>query len=247
MVHIVVSALGTLYLIPNVLGETCVEDVLPHRVFQITASLRHFLVEDAKSARRLIKQLAPNTDLRSLWMEELSEHTPSSSLPGLLQPLRDGHDVGIISEAGYPCIADPGEEIVAEAHKLGAKVTSLSGPSSILMALAASGLSGEDFHFVGYLPVESGPRKERLLSLEAETGRTGGSVIFMETPYRSDSLLKDVLETCANKTLLTVANDLTTTRESVRTMLIEQWRKNVPTLGKTPTIFLLAHPLSKKR
>lgn len=234
-----VNGLGKLYLIPNVLGETSAEDVLPAKVFRIASELRHFLVEDAKSARKLLKELVPNVDLRSLWMEEVNEHTSKSAIPPLLQPLREGMDMGVISEAGFPCIADPGEEIVREAHRIGSKVIPLSGPSSILLALAASGLPGEDFRFAGYLPVESMLRREKILALEAESKKANSTIIFMETPYRSDAMLKDVLGTCSTETLLSLSSDLTTERELIVTKSIGNWRKNVPMIGKTPTIFIL--------
>jgi len=230
---------GTLYLIPNLLGETSIDASLPRQVTQITARLTHFLVEDEKSARRLIKQLNPSTDLRSLSMERLNEHTKREALETLIAPLSRGHDIGIISEAGCPAIADPGSDVVRLAHSRGARVVPLVGPCSMILALMASGMNGQRWRFVGYLPVEGLERKSEIEDLDRIANNTCETQIAMETPYRNQKLLNDLLSWCRPQTQLCVAQGLTTEDEWITTASIAEWRATAHELRKVPTLFLI--------
>jgi 16S rRNA (cytidine1402-2'-O)-methyltransferase len=229
-----------LYLIPGWLSEDAPLDaVLPDAVLARIRSLRHFVVEDAKSARRFLAACGHPGPMRDLAMAELNEHTPPARVPDLLEPLRAGCDLGLVTEAGMPAVADPGALLVAAAHHGGIAVVPLSGPSSILLALAASGLDGQRFRFVGYLPAESAARRAALAGLERQSARDRETQIFIETPYRNDAMLADILDTCRPATRLCVAADLTGPTEAVRTARVEAWRANHAPIGKRPAIFLL--------
>ena len=230
---------GSLYLIPSLLGEAAVDASLPAIVAQTVSRLTHFLVEDEKSARHFIKTLLPDCNLRALSLERLSEHTAGSELPRLLEPLMAGHDVGIISEAGCPAIADPGSDVVRRAHELGARVIPLVGPCSMILALMASGLSGQRWRFVGYLPVADEERRAELRALEAEALGSGETQIVMETPYRNQRLWQEILAACRPETMLCIASNLSTPEELIRTRTVAEWRKVVPNLPKVPALFLL--------
>lgn len=230
---------GSLYLIPSLLGEAAVDTSLPALVVQTVSRLKHFLVEDEKSARHFIKKLLPDCNLRELSLERLSEHTAASELPRLLEPLVAGHDVGIISEAGCPAIADPGSDVVRSAHELGARVIPLVGPCSMILALMASGLSGQRWRFVGYLPVADEERRAELRALEDEALRSGETQIVMETPYRNQRLLQEILAACRPETMLCIASNLTAPEELIQTLTVAEWRKIAPTLPKVPSLFLL--------
>ena len=233
------SSPGSLYLIPSLLGEAAVNTSLPALVVQTVARLKHFLVEDEKSARHFIKKLLPDCNLREFSLERLSEHTAASELPRLLEPLVDGHDVGIISEAGCPAIADPGSDVVRRAHELGARVIPLVGPCSMILALMASGLSGQRWRFVGYLPVADEERRAELRALEGEALRSGETQIVMETPYRNQRLLQEILAACRPETMLCIASNLTAPEELIQTRAVAEWRTSVPNLPKAPALFLL--------
>ncbi len=230
---------GSLYLIPSLLGEAAVDTSLPALVVQTVSRLKHFLVEDEKSARHFIKKLLPDCNLRELSLERLSEHTAASELPRLLEPLMAGHNVGIISEAGCPAIADPGSNVVRRAHELGARVIPLVGPCSMILALMASGLSGQRWRFVGYLPVADEERRAELRALEDEALRSGETQIVMETPYRNQRLLQEILAACRPETMLCIASNLTAPEELIQTLTVAEWRKIAPTLPKVPSLFLL--------
>lgn len=230
---------GSLYLIPSLLGEAAVDTSLPALVVQTVSRLKHFLVEDEKSARHFIKKLLPDCNLRELSLERLSEHTAASELPRLLEPLVAGHDVGILSEAGCPAIADPGSDVVRRAHELGARVIPLVGPCSMILALMASGLSGQRWRFVGYLPVADEERRAELRALEGEALRSGETQIVMETPYRNQRLLQEILAACRPETMLCIASNLTAPEELIQTRAVAEWRTIVPNLPKAPALFLL--------
>ena len=230
---------GSLYLIPSLLGEAAVDASLPPLISQVVSRLSHFLVEDEKSARHFIKKLLPDCNLRELSLERLSEHTASSELPRLLEPLVAGKDLGIISEAGCPAIADPGSDAVRRAHELGARVIPLVGPCSMTLALMASGLSGQRWRFVGYLPVADEARRAELRALESETLRSGETQIVMETPYRNQRLFQEILASCRPETRLCIASNLTTSDEAIQTHALAEWRKIAPSLPKAPALFLL--------
>ena len=231
---------GRLYLIPVPLGQTPVADVLPQAVSDCAKRLTHFVAENAKSARAFLKSLPCETPLQQIEIVELSEHTPSSALPELLAPLRAGIDVGLISEAGCPAVADPGANLVALAHQEGIQVFPLVGPSSILLALMGSGLSGQNFAFHGYLPAKDEPRKQRLRELEKDSRLEKRTQIFIETPYRNRQMLETLINACAPDTKICVATDLTLASQCILTRTPGQWRRQpMPNIDRRPTVFLL--------
>jgi 16S rRNA (cytidine1402-2'-O)-methyltransferase len=224
---------GTLYAIPTPLGGAAA-DALPAPALATVRTLRHFVVENAKSARAFLKDVG--SDPKEMQIQELNDR---SDLEQLLKPLREGHSLGLLSEAGCPAIADPGARLVAAAHRSGIRVVPLVGPSSIVLALMASGLEGQRFAFCGYLPREAEERRKRIRELEARSRRERETQIFIETPYRNDALLGALLEACAPATALCVASDLTLASEEVQTRAVAEWRKRRPAIGKRPTVFLL--------
>ena len=224
-----------LYAIPTPLGGTP-EAALPASTLQRVRQLQDFVVEDAKSARAFLS--AAGCKVRELNLAELSEHTAAADVPRLLQPLREGRSLGLLSEAGCPAIADPGALLVDAAQTEGFRVVPLVGPSSIMLALMASGLEGQRFAFCGYLPRDAGERTKRIRELEARSRRERETQIFIETPYRNDALLAALVQACAPATRLCVAADLTLESESVKTRKIGEWRR-APAIGKRPAVFLL--------
>ena len=231
---------GRLYLLPAALSEdTPAEAVVPAAALERIRALRHFVVEDAKTARRWLSACGHPGPMRDLAMAELNEHTPSKDVPALLAPLHQGHDVGLLSEAGVPAVADPGASLVAAAHVAGLSIVPLVGPSSLLLALMASGLEGQRFRFVGYLPADSAARRAALQELERQSARHRETQLFIETPYRNDVLLADVVEACKPTTRLAVAADLTGPTEWIRSAAVGDWKKKPEKIGKRPAIFLL--------
>ena len=234
------TAAGVLYLVPAWLSEdTPPVDAVPAAVLARMRSLERFVVEDAKSARRYLAACAHPKPMRELVFAELNEHTPDGAIATLLEPLLSGVDVGLLSEAGVPAVADPGAKLVAAAHAKGVRVVPLVGPSSILLALMASGLEGQRFRFVGYLPADAGARKAAVVQLEQQSARHRETQVFIETPYRNDALLQDVLATCRDGTRLAVAADLTAPTEWIRSDVVSNWKRDIPKIGKRPAIFLL--------
>ena len=231
--------LGVLYLIPAPLGESDLEQTLPHGVVRTVHELQLFIVENAKTARRLLKWMRHPSPMQALHMITLNEHSAPSEVAAAVQPLLDGQDAGLMSEAGCPAVADPGANLVRAAHTAGIRVIPLVGPSSILLALMASGLDGQRFAFHGYLPAERTLRARRLVDLERDSRAKRETQIFIETPYRNEALLHTLLQTCNARTLLCVASDISTAGESIRTQTILRWRAALPTLEKRPAIFLL--------
>jgi 16S rRNA (cytidine1402-2'-O)-methyltransferase len=215
---------------------------ISEHVRTVVASLDRFVVEHPKTARRHLKQLGVTRPLQEIQLASLNEHTTPAEVSGLLQPLLEGEDIGLMSEAGCPAVADPGAELVRLAHQHGINVMPLAGPSSILLALMASGLNGQSFTFHGYLPVEKAERNKRLKELEAESLRFNRTQIFIETPYRNQRLLDDLLAVCKPNTLVTVAADLTLPSQSIHTRTVAEWKKQSPDLDKRPAIFLLLCP-----
>ncbi|HRD88614.1 MAG: SAM-dependent methyltransferase [Candidatus Accumulibacter sp.] len=231
---------GRLYLVPVPLGQTAPATVLPAAVLACARRLRHFVAENAKAARVFLKALPVDTPLQQVNIDELNQHTPPDALAQLLAPALAGNDLGLISEAGCPAIADPGADLVALAHAMGVEVVPLVGPSSILLALMASGLSGQSFAFHGYLPSEAGAREQRLRELEKESRQQRRTQIFIETPYRNRQLLASLLAVCAPATRVCIATELTTASELVCTRPIAAWRRQtLPDLNRRPTVFLL--------
>lgn len=231
---------GRLFLVPAWLSEDAPPaDALPAAALERVRALDCFVVEDAKSARRFLAACAHPKPLREIEMRELNEHTPRAEVAALLAPVLAGRDLGVLSEAGVPAVADPGATLVAEAHARGVTVVPLVGPSSILLALMASGLEGQRFRFAGYLPAQSGARRAALVDLEARSAHDKETQVFIETPYRNDAMLADILQACRPGTRLAVAAELTSPRESVRMDRIEGWRAKHEPIGKRPAIFLL--------
>ena len=231
---------GTLYLIPCTLGDIPAEQVLPQYAIEVARKLSHFVVEQPRSARHFLSALKPERSIQSLHFATLNEHTAANELPELLAPLLVGHDVGIISEAGCPGIADPGANLVNLAHRNGIRVVPLVGPSSILLALMASGLNGQCFAFHGYLPIADTERKKAIATLEAESAKRNQTQLFIETPYRNDRMFSALLAQCRPETLLCVATYITLPGEQIRTHSIAQWKSLPgPQLNKRPSLFLL--------
>lgn len=231
---------GTLYLIPVPLGDMPPQQVLPQPVIEQARQLTHFVVERAKSARAFLKAIAPLQPLQQLQLAELNEHTPQAALAVLLAPLLAGQDMGLLSEAGCPAIADPGAELVALAQDQGIRVVPLVGPSSILMALMASGLCGQRFAFHGYLTAKENERPQALRQLENESRQHRQTQIFIETPYRNRQMFDALLRYGQPRTRLTVATNISLPGESIRTCSIAAWKKAAPPdLERRPTVFLL--------
>lgn len=228
---------GTLYLIPVALGGEAVQSLLPPATLDAARALRTFIAENAKSARRFLKAVHHPGPLRDISIHLLNEHTHERDVASLLAPLIAGQDCGLMSEAGCPAVADPGAELVRHAHEAGIRVVPLAGPSSILLALMASGLNGQRFAFHGYLPVEKSERARRLKEIEARA--RGETQIFIETPYRNAAMLDSILEHCRGDTLLCIAADLTLPTEFVATRVISEWKKKPPVLDRRLAVFLL--------
>jgi 16S rRNA (cytidine1402-2'-O)-methyltransferase len=233
---------GTLYLIPTPLGDTPLDLVLPEETRRVAARLTHFVVEHAKTARAFLKQVGTGVPLQQLDLAELNEHTRDNVLEALLAPLLAGHDVGLLSEAGCPAVADPGANLVRLAHRRGIRVKPLVGPSSILLALMASGLVGQRFAFHGYLPAKPDERAKALKELEQRAARDDAAQAFIETPYRNAAMLAGILAACRDDTLVTVACDLTLASELVATRRVAEWRKALPDLDRRPAVFLIWRP-----
>ena len=229
---------GTLFLIPNTLGESALSDVLPSNVQHCAARLTHFVGENAKTTRTFLKLAGIQTPLQQVHIHELNINTPPTQLPQLLQPLLEGHDVGLVSEAGCPAVADPGSNLVRLAHQHNIPVKPLVGPSSLLLALMASGLNGQSFAFNGYLPVDQAPRAQRLRALEKHSRQQQQTQLFIETPYRNQALFDALAQTLAPTTWLCIASELTTTGEKITTSQVRDWRSRQTTLPRAPTVFL---------
>lgn len=231
---------GRLYLLPAGLSEdTPPASVVPAGVLERIRALETFVVEDAKTARRWLAACGHPRPMREIGMLELNEHTPAAAVPGLLAPLLAGRDVGLLSEAGVPAVADPGALLVAAAHAQGIAVVPLVGPSSLLLALMASGLEGQRFRFAGYLPADGAARRAALVELERQSARHCETQLFIETPYRNEAMLADILQACAGATRLAVAADLTGPTEWIRMDTVSGWKAKPAAVGKRPAIFLL--------
>ena len=234
------TAAGKLYLIPVSLGEAPLALTTPAEVGMRARSLDYFVVENAKTARADLKRFEHPRPLRDLDIRELPENPDPADLDGLLAPIRNGLDCGLMSEAGCPAVADPGALLVRRAHEAGIQVVPMVGPSSLLLSLMASGLNGQSFAFHGYLPIDEEARKRRLRELEAESARFSRTQLFIETPYRNDRMFEALKQACDPETRLCIARDLTTADEWIVTRRIADWKKApAPDLAKRPTVFLL--------
>ncbi|QDQ27877.1 SAM-dependent methyltransferase [Chitinimonas arctica] len=231
---------GTLYLVPAPLGDGPLEAILPADVRATANRIAHWVAENAKTARRFLKLYGPERMMADLSMHELNEHTRDAELAGLLAPLLAGHDVGVISEAGCPGVADPGAKLVRLAHSHGIRVVPLVGPSSILLALMAAGASGQRFRFHGYLPIEPGPRQDKLRELERDSAKLDEAQLFIETPYRNDAMVDAILQACRPTSQLTVARDLSCAEELIVSRSVARWKSEArPELKKRPAMFVL--------
>lgn len=231
--------MATIYLIPTSLGDTGFNRILPSYNTEIVTALRYFIVEDLRTARRFLKKSNPSIDIDALTFFILNQHTTPEELSGFLQPMFEGNDMGVLSEAGCPAIADPGADVVAMAQKNSFKVVPLVGPSSILLSLMASGFNGQSFAFVGYLPIQPGERSKALKKLESRAYAEDQSQIFIETPYRNMKMLEEILTSCQSNTRLCIAADITLETEFIKTKTIKEWKNQLPDLNKKPCIFII--------
>jgi len=233
-------ALGTLYMVPVTLGDDNLSYVIPADVMQLVQNLEYFVVENEKSARRFLGSVKTHKPVRELNFQLLNEHSFEKDLPALIAPLLAGHNVGMLSEAGCPGIADPGALLAALAHKKNIRVTPLVGPSSILLGLMASGFNGQQFTFLGYLPSDKAARVNKLKEIEKQSQCLNETQIFIETPYRNQHMLEDILASCAANTKLCIAKNVSLETEFVVSKTIAEWKKTeLPDLHKQPTVFLL--------
>lgn len=230
---------GLLYLVPATLGSPDTRLTIPSGMADLVRDIQVYIVENERSARRYLKLLDREIDIDRLTFFELNEHTPTEEVPSFLGPAEKGQDTAIISEAGMPGVADPGAAVVRMAHEKGISVIPLTGPSSVLLGLMASGFNGQQFTFHGYLPIQQSQRVRKIREMEKEMQRTGATQIFIEAPYRNDKLMADLLLHCHPATLLCVAADITMETEMIRSQPISRWKKNKPSLHKRPAIFLL--------
>lgn len=230
---------ASLFLIPVTIGDTDHSRVLPEYNREIILRIKHFIVENVRTARRFLKKAEPSLVIDNLTFYELNKHTSVEDVAGFLAPLAEGEHVGVISEAGCPAIADPGADIVAIAQRRGYPVVPLVGPSSILLSLMASGFNGQSFAFHGYLPIEASERMAAIKRLEGRIYSENQTQLFIETPYRGNKLVEDLIRTCRPSTKLCIASDITCDDEYIRTRPVKDWAGKVPDLSKKPTIFLI--------
>lgn len=229
---------GTLYLVPVTLGTEKYKHVLPADVISTIIGLRNFIVEDIRSARRFLRLIDKTFPIDDCEFYILNEHTNNSIIGSYLSMLDNGTDAGLMSEAGVPCVADPGSPLIRLAYEKSIKVVPLTGPSSIILALMASGLNGQNFSFKGYIPIKKEDRSRAIKNLEHEA-RNGSSQIIIEAPYRNQKLLEEILATCKPETYLCIAVDISMESEFIRTQNIRNWQKNIPEINKRPAIFII--------
>ena len=232
-------AKGTLYLVPTTLGGESINDIIPSEVIDAVIQLRTFIVEDLKSARRYLRKLDREFPIDDSTFYVLNKRTDPGEIFRFIRPALSGEDIGVLSEAGCPGVADPGAAVVAIAHQKGIRVAPFVGPSSILLALMGSGFSGQDFAFHGYLPKERKDRVRKLKDFEADTRRNGVTHLFMDTPFRNMHVLDDMLNELAEPTMICIASNLTLPSASIRTMSVKDWRENAYDLAKKPAMFAI--------
>ncbi len=230
---------GTLYLIPSPLGENDPSEVIPAPVLESLKGFRTFVVEEVRTARRYLSRAGLKGQIGELSFHELNEHTDAATVESYLKLFDDGNDVALISEAGLPAVADPGAQLVALAHRHGIKVVPTVGPSSLMLALMASGLNGQSFAFCGYIPAKTDERRSRLKTLEKVSAQLRQTQILIETPYRNDSLFADILSVCGGSTKVCVAANITMPDAYIMTKKVSEWKKEGLVIGKRPCVFLL--------
>ena len=228
-----------LYLIPVTLGETSIEKVLPSYNKEIILGIKHFIVEDVRSARRFLKKVERSIDIDTLTFFTLNKHTSPEDISSYLKPLMAGNSMGVISEAGCPAVADPGADVVAIAQRKNLKVVPLVGPSSIILSVMGSGFNGQSFAFHGYLPIDSNDRAKRIKVLEQRVYAEDQTQLFIETPYRNNKMMEDIVKNCRPQTKLCVAANITCEDEYIKTRTIKEWQGKLPDLSKIPCIFLI--------
>ena len=228
-----------LYLLPVTLGDTSIEKVLPAYNREVIVNIKHFIVEDVRSARRFLKKVDASICIDELTFYPLNKHTSPEAISGYLSPLAEGHSMGVISEAGCPAVADPGADVVAIAQRRGLKVVPLVGPSSIILSVMGSGFNGQSFAFHGYLPIEPGERAKKLKTLEQRVYAESQTQLFIETPYRNHKMIEDILQNCRPQTKLCIAANITCEGEFIQTRTVKDWKGHIPELSKIPCIFLL--------
>ena len=229
----------TLYLIPTTLGETALDTILPAQNDQVVISLKYFIVENIRTARRFLKKVNREINIDELTFFELNQHTSPEEISTFLKPMQEGQDMGVISEAGCPAVADPGADVVAIAQQRNYVVKPLVGPSSILLSLMASGFNGQSFTFHGYLPIQQSDRAKMLKKMEVQIYNNNQTQLFIETPYRNMKMLEDILTVCMPDTKLCIAVDITLETEFIKTKTVKEWKSQKPDLNKRPCIFLL--------
>ncbi|MGM9739966.1 MAG: SAM-dependent methyltransferase [Candidatus Cryptobacteroides sp.] len=230
---------GRLFLIPSPLGDNDPAEVIPAGVLSMLPSITTYVVEAVRTARRYLSAAGLKGHVQDLEFHELNEHTTPAEVEAMMKLFDDGRDVGLITEAGLPAVADPGAQLVRLCHRHGVEVVPMSGPSSLMLALMASGLNGQSFAFLGYLPAKTEERRQALRSIEKHSSTARQTKIFIETPYRNDSLLADILSVCRADTEVCIAANITMPDAFIRTKTAGEWKKAVPTIGKRPCVFLI--------
>lgn len=230
---------GKLYLIPSPLGENDPTEVIPVPVLKSLEGFRTFVVEEVRTVRRYLSRAGLKGKIGDLEFHELNEHTDAATIESYLRLFDDGNDVALISEAGLPAVADPGAQLVALAHRHGIEVIPAVGPSSLMLALMASGLNGQSFAFVGYIPAKTEERRSRLKLLEKLSGQHRQTQILIETPYRNDSLMNDILSVCSGGTRVCIAANITMPDAYIKTRTVAEWKKENIIIGKRPCVFLI--------
>jgi len=230
---------GKLYLLPNTLGDSPIEKNLPQETIDIIRSIKYFVVENIRTSRRFLKRVDKAINIDELTFYVLDKHTNPNDIPGFLKPTLDGNNMGLLSEAGCPAVADPGADVVKLAHEKKVSVIPLVGPSSILLSVMASGLNGQSFAFNGYLPLKKGEVGKYIKHLEERSIREKQTQVFIETPYRNMKMLQELLTTCRPQTRLCIACDITLETEYIHTRTIAQWKGKLPDINKRPAIFLI--------
>ena len=228
-----------LYLIPVTLGDTAIEKVLPAHNKEIILGIKHFIVEDVRSARRFLKKVERSINIDELTFYPLNKHTSPEDISGYLKPLQGGQSMGVISEAGCPAVADPGADVVAIAQRKNLKVVPLVGPSSIILSVMGSGFNGQSLAFHGCLPIEPGERIKRIKALEGRIYTENQTQLFIETPYRNNKMMEDIVKNCRPTTKLCIAANITCEDEYIKTKTIKEWQGKLPDLSKIPCIFLI--------
>lgn len=230
---------GKLFLIPTPLSEGSMNAVLPQAVLQTIEAIDCYVVEELRTARRFLSAAGRKGQIETLELHELNEHTTPAEVEAMACLFDGGRNVGLISEAGLPAVADPGSSLVALCHRIGVSVVPMVGPSSLMMALMSSGLNGQSFAFKGYLPAKTPERRKALCDLERLSAKLNQSQIFIETPYRNDAMLQDMVDCLGGDTRLCIATNITAPDEQILTKKISQWKQNMPQIGKRPTVFIL--------